>query len=242
MSLAESSFDTWLKNDTNRSHNSSVSIYLKGSLVTWLFDKEIRERTDNRKSMDDLSLLLFQQFGQSQKGYNSSDVKQLLKKITNTDFTVFWQDYVEGTKEIDFKELLAFYGLQFESDDDPKKRKATLGFISENKNGNLSITQLDADGPAWDAGLSAGDTLIAINGYQVNDKNLEKHIENLTIGQTYSLHYFHQGILKQTQITPTIAAPENLKLVPIKKPDYKQRQHFKGWTQHSIEDAFKENK
>ena len=242
MSLAESSFDTWLKNDKNRSHNSTVSIYLKGSLVTWLLDKEIRKRTDNRKSMDDLSLLLYKRYSGNKNGYTSYNVKQLLKKITNTDFTKFWQDYVEGTKAIDFEELLAFYGLQFESDKGKDKLKASLGMITKNNNGRLTVTQLDTDGPAWLAGLTAEDTLIAINGYQIDEKNLKKHIENLTIDNTYPLHYFHQGVLKQTQITPIKALPEGLKLMPLNKPSYKQKQHFEGWTKISIEDAFKTDK
>ncbi|MBL4660225.1 MAG: M61 family metallopeptidase [Alcanivoracaceae bacterium] len=242
MSLAESSFDTWLSNDANRYHNTTVSIYLKGSLVSWLLDKEIRELTNNEKSLDDLSYMLYKKFANNKSGYSSYDVKQILKNLTKHDFSPFWKNYVEGIKSIDFDELLAFYGLQLEvqNSENDKGVRLSLGFKMKEDIGLPEISILDADGPAWLAGLTVGDKIIAIDGYQVNNKNLQQHIDNLKLETLSTLHYFHQGQLQQTTIIPIKASPEKLKIIPLDFISNKQQQHFNSWTGQIFADVFKD--
>ncbi len=238
MSLAQSSFNTWLPNNANRRHNTTVSIYLKGSLVSWLLDKKIRAATNNKKSLDDLSLKLFQQYGKSKQGYTSNNVKQLLKEITNTDFTGFWKDYVEGTKAIDFDDLLGFYGLNFKAVKNDEDTKVSMGWKTKINNGITQLTQVDTDGAAFKAGLAADDEIIAIDTLQIKG-NLDDIIENLKVNQSYVVHYFNQGIIKQTNIMPQQATTKKLDIVAVKKPTKAQKQHFKSWLKQDIKSAFK---
>ncbi len=238
MSLAQSSFNTWLPNNANRRHNTTVSIYLKGSLVSWLLDKEIRAATNNKKSLDDLSLKLFEQYGKSKQGYTSNNVKQLLKEITNTNFTGFWKDYVEGTKAIDFDDLLGFYGLNFKAVKNDEDAKVSMGWKTKINNGITQLTQVDTDGAAFRAGLAADDEIIAIDTLQIKG-NLDEIIENLKVNQSYVVHYFNQGIIKQATITPQPAPPEKLEIIALEKPTKAQKQHFKSWLKQDIKSAFK---
>jgi predicted metalloprotease with PDZ domain len=246
MSLAESSFDTWLPNNGNRAHNTTVSIYLKGSLVSWLMDKEIRELTSNKKNLDDLHYLLYKKYANAESGYTSYDVKQLLKKITGHDFSDFWNNYVEGTTEIDFDELLAFYGLQVEQKDkkankdeegDKKKPALSLGLNIKSVNGLSEITRMDFEGPAWKAGLAPGDQLIAIEGFRINN-NLDKHLENLEEGKSYDLTYFNQGQLKATKVSPIKGQPKKIKIVALDSVTKKQKKHFKSLTNQDHKKSF----
>ncbi len=241
MSLAQSSFNTWLPNNANRRHNTTVSIYLKGSLVSWLLDKEIRAATNNKKSLDDLSLKLFEQYGKSKQGYTSNNVKQLLKEITNTDFSSFWKDYVEGTKAIDFDDLLGFYGLNFKAVKNDEDAKVSMGWKTKINNGITQLTQVDTDGAAFRAGLAADDEIIAIDTLQIKG-NLDEIIENLKVNQSYVVHYFNQGIIKQTNIMPQQATTKKLDIVAVKKPTKAQKQHFKSWLKKDIKSAFKNDK
>lgn len=235
MSLSETSFDTWMKNDRNRSHNTTVSIYLKGSLVSWLLDKHIRDVTDNKKSMDDLQYLLYKNFGTSKSGYKTFQVKQLLKDMTGHDFDQFWKDYVDGTKAINFEELLNFYGLTIEEDTDYSS-KPSLNVKYGNENGLAKLDIVDVGGSAWQAGLTNNDVIIAIDGFQVTYSNIKQRLEKMNLGQSYSIHYYHQGILKQSQITLMKAVPEKLNIIPIKKPNKKQQNAFKSWTRNNLKD------
>ncbi len=237
MSLSQASFDTWLDNSTNRIHNTTVSIYLKGSLVSWLLDKEIRQLTKNKKNLDDLSRHLYQDYATNKNGYSSYNVKQLLKKITAHNFDQFWSEYVEGTKEINFNQLLDFYGLKFKAQDNTEQAKLSLGILSEQKSGLTVLSIVDAGGPAWEAGLTVGDAIIAINGIQIND-NLDQHIENLELDQQYTVHYFNHGKLKKTTIKPINARPEKLEIISVTKPTKLQKKHFNSWSKHDILTSF----
>jgi len=242
MSLADSSFDTWLPNDRTRSHNTTVSIYLKGSLVSLLMDKEIRKLTKNKKNLDDLHALLYKNYANAKSGYTSYNVRQLLKQLTGNDFSRFWQDYVEGVKEIDFDELLTFYGLQIEQKDEEKsddKSTLSLGLKIKLNKGLPEITRVDFDGPAWKAGLTTGDQLIAIEGYRINN-NLDKHLENFEIGKTYELTFFNQGQLKTTQVSPAQAPPKKIKIVALDSVTKMQIKHFNSLTKRDYEKSFKE--
>lgn len=239
MSLAEASFDTWMNDDANRRHNTTVGIYTKGSLVSWLLDKEIRASTDNKKSIDDLQALINDNYGGRYGGYSSFDVKNLLFQLTRRDFELFWKDYVEGTKPIDFDELLVFYGLQIEQTKDKEKNKLYFGLeINDNKE-IAEIKRVDAKGPAWQAGLTVGDQLVALNAYKINFENYPQQLENLEVNEVYTLHYFHNGQLLKTTITPTKAPAEKLKIVALKAPTAKQKLHFNDWLQHNYNEVFK---
>lgn len=239
MSLKQSSFDTWMANDANRRQNTTVSIYLKGSLVSWLLDKEIRDVTNNKKSLDDLSQMLYEKYANAKHGYTSTNVRQLLKEITGQDFTNFWHDYIEGTKEINFDNLLKFYGLKIKQPDKEDNPELTLGIKTKQKDGLTEITVVERGSPAWIAGLTAGDQLIAVGEYRINN-NLPDHLENLSLENSTVMHYFNAGKLKQTPITPIIAPQEKFKIIPVKSASKKQKSHFKGLTNHGLKASFKE--
>ena len=238
MSLAESSFDTWLDNNPNREHNTAVNIYLKGSLVSWLLDKEIRRLTKNNKSLDDLQLLLYQKYASSPNGYTSYDVLQLLKQITGYDFKQFWYDYVNSTKEINFDKLLDFYGLKFEKINKKKQqdeKNISLGLNIKEENNQLKISLVETDSPAWLAGLAYGDVLVAINTFAVSKENFDSILQSLRVGDSYIVHYFHQGKLMQTQITPQKAKHIKRKIVAQKTANNKQKQRFLKWTGQQLD-------
>ena len=238
MSLAESSFDTWLDNNPNREHNTAVNIYLKGSLVSWLLDKEIRRLTNNNKSLDDLQLLLYQKYASSPNGYTSYDVLQLLKQITGYDFKQFWYDYVNSTKEINFDKLLDFYGLKFEKinkKEQQDEKNISLGLNIKEENNQLKISLVETDSPAWLAGLAYGDVLVAINTFAVSKENFDSILQSLRVGDSYIVHYFHQGKLMQTQITPQKAKHIKRKIVAQKTANNKQKQRFLKWTGQQLD-------
>ena len=63
-SLAESSFDTWIKfyRQNEHSPNAIVSYYLKGELVGMLLDLHLRDRTDGRVSLADCMREMWRRF------------------------------------------------------------------------------------------------------------------------------------------------------------------------------------
>lgn len=232
-SLASTSFNTWLKDDTQQTHNSSSSIYLEGNLVSWRMDQEIRQLTDNKYGMDELQLRLYQQHHNIDQGYNKNDVLNLLKDITGTDMSEFWSQYIEGTRPINFDELLDFYGLQRtpkSNKDAPLKSNAWIGTVFTFKGDEVHIKTVDSDSPAWQAGLNAGDQILAINGIKVTAENIEKRIQQLNLDQQQAFTYFSAGRLSETKLQAITNPNPEFNIEAVKKPSRKQKARYKAWT------------
>ena len=73
-------------------------MYYKGALVASHLDKEIRNRTDGRRSLDDLMYYIFHEF--REREYSSKDILEALNTVTEQDFSQFFSDFVYGTAKL----------------------------------------------------------------------------------------------------------------------------------------------
>lgn len=122
-SLAESSFDAWIKlyrQDAN-SGNSQISYYLKGEMVSLLLDLLIRSRHRNQKSLDDVMLQMWHQFGKQEIGYTPEELQEVIEFIAGMDLTDFFNSYIDKTEDLPFNEYLEPFGLELveEKDEEP---------------------------------------------------------------------------------------------------------------------------
>ncbi len=126
-SLQQSSHDAWIKfyRPDENSANSSVNYYTKGAVVAFLLDAEIRQKTDNAKSLDDVMRILWSEFAEKQKGYTNADVLAIVERVTNQQFDEWFQQAIYGTDELQYKTALEWYGLKFKSTADDKPEAAS---------------------------------------------------------------------------------------------------------------------
>jgi predicted metalloprotease with PDZ domain len=166
-SAEQSSLDAWLeKYQLYNQPDFSVSYYAKGQVLGDSLDILIRDRTNNTKSLDDVLRAMNQDFAKQGKFYRDSlDVRLTAEKIAGGSFEDFFQKYVAGTEPFPYQQILGLAGLQLRT---VEHRRATLGFTAErDANGLLFVRDVDAEGPAAQAGLRPGDGIIAWNGGEV---------------------------------------------------------------------------
>lgn len=235
-SVAMSSFDTWLKNDAHFSLNNQVSIYLEGALKTWALDQAIRKTSDHKYSYDDVQRILYQQHTNANKGYSSDDIQAILTDLTGSEMTDFWQSYVTGTKALNFDNLLAYYGLRRVFDED-SQNLPWLGIESLSDEAGLAIRGVHRDSPAWHAGLTGGDVLLAINGHRIRADNWSNRLEMLVVGESYTVSYFSGDQLKSTTVKPISNPNPRFSIEPLDKPSRQQKKVFKNWTGMDLPDA-----
>ncbi len=235
-SVAMSSFDTWLNNDPHFSLNNQVSIYLEGALKSWALDRAIRQVTGNKYSYDDVQKRLFEHHRNLDVGYTETDVQALLADLTGSPMTAFWQSYVTGTQALDFDALLAFYGLQRVIDED-SKHAAWLGIETQQNDAGVGIRAVHRDSPAWQAGLTGGDVLLAVNGLRVKHDNWSDHLAMMSVGESYTFSYFAADQLKTTTLIPSQNPNPEFIIAPVEKPTRQQQKVFKAWTGHDLSDA-----
>jgi len=170
-SVEESSLDAWFeKYSLYNRPEESISYYNKGQVLGVLLDLLIRDRTDNRASLDDVLRALNEKYAKAGGFYNESeglqatmeDVVRKKAPSADTDLTDFFHRYISGTDEIPYADFLARAGWALR---DTSQHRAVFGFtISRGTGGPSSIASVDRESDASQRGLKEGDILVALNG------------------------------------------------------------------------------
>jgi len=112
--LAQASYGTWSDGPFGRTNDTvvrTISYYDKGPVVGLLLDFKIRNATNNKKSLDDVMRMLYNEYYQKkQRGFNEVELREVIEKVAGTDMTELY-DYIYTTKELDYKKYLGYAGL-----------------------------------------------------------------------------------------------------------------------------------
>lgn len=127
-SLQQASYATW--NDgpfgtQGTEKGKSISYYDKGPLVAMLFDFEIRNATQNKRSLDDVMRLLYQKYyQQKQRGFTEAELQSACEEVAGISMAGMFE-YVYSTKELDYTKYLGYAGLNLEQQTAETKDKGT---------------------------------------------------------------------------------------------------------------------
>ena len=118
MSLRQSSYDIWL-NFMNRDDNARdvrVNYYFKGPVIGLLLDIDIRRKTQQRHSLDDVMRLLYQRFYKELKrGFTEEEFWSLCAEVAGQPLTDV-RRLVDTTQDIDYASYLDEAGLEITDD------------------------------------------------------------------------------------------------------------------------------
>lgn len=170
-SAEQASLDAWLeKYPLYTRPEESISYYNKGQILGVLLDLTIRDRTDNRASLDDVLRALNNKYGMIGHPYNDSEgLKAAMEEVirekapsADADLTDFFKRYVSGTDEIPYSDFLGRAGWAIR---DTSQHRAAFGFsILRDASGNPTVASLERETGAAAAGLNEGDVLLSLNG------------------------------------------------------------------------------
>jgi predicted metalloprotease with PDZ domain len=228
--LSESSFDAWIKlyrRDAN-SDNSQISYYLKGELVSLLLDLFIRERHNNKRSLDDIMRQMWQQFGKDEIGFTPQQLQEVIESVAETDLSNFFERHIDGLEEFPFDKYLEPFGLQLKSvvEEDPCPY---LGMRVQAENGKQIIKFVEAGSPAGLAGIDTDDELLAINGMRVSVEQLNERLKDYQVGDIIQVTVFHQDELRTLSVQLASPQPSRYEIVRIENPSNLQKQNLVGW-------------
>jgi predicted metalloprotease with PDZ domain len=210
-SVAESSFDAWTKyyRQDENAPNAIISYYTKGSLVGLAFDLTIRAKTGGAKSLDDVMRALWERYGRdfyagkpgSGRGVTEKEVEALFDEVSGVRLKAMFDRYVRGTEDIPLAKLYAPFGIKLS--DDRKNAKPSLDAGIGRDPLGAKLTQVHEGGPAHQAGLSAGDVVIAIDGLRANGNppNLDQLFARYRVGDTVTVHAFRRDELLSFEVT-----------------------------------------
>lgn len=142
-------------------------------------------------------------------------------------FRDFFARYVSGVAELDYARALAVAGLELRWE--RKGPRAWLGCNLKRQGERTIIESVRSDGPAWEAGVYAGDELLALDGWRVNDERLTERLEERQPGDTVRLSLFRGDALIEASVTLAEAPPDRAVIKPLPAPDEAQRRTYRSW-------------
>jgi len=179
MSVADSSFDAWTKyyRQDENSPNEIVSYYQKGSLVALALDLLIRRESAGAHSLDDVMRAMWQRFGRDfyslppdvRTGLGEDEFAGLAQASTGVDIAAAVTEFAYGCNDLPLADLLAATGVDLTT---KAGQGAALGVKTRTSASDCIVATAYRGGAAMEAGLSAGDVLVALDGRRVTPGNL----------------------------------------------------------------------
>jgi len=117
--LEQSSREVWTNSTSGVGTDpaTTVSYYGKGAVVGLLLDARIRRLTSDTKSLDDVMRLALARFG-GERGFTPEEFEATAAEVAGADLGGWFARAVRSTDELDYDEMLEWWGLRF-ADADP---------------------------------------------------------------------------------------------------------------------------
>ncbi|MEN7342504.1 MAG: PDZ domain-containing protein, partial [Pseudomonadota bacterium] len=215
-SLTDSSFDAWTKfyKQDENGPNAIISYYAKGAMVALALDLKLR--SESEITLDDVMRECWQRFYlDDPRGMPESGLEDVVADLTGKDWTAFFDQTLRSTTDFDLTDLLATVGIHYEvrvptsADDNGGQHQQPpygvfAGFRLDPRQSSKVALVLN-DSPASRAGLSAGDTVVAVNGRKTDKQGIDATLRAARPGDALDIHVFRYDAL--IQVTLTLAEP-----------------------------------
>jgi len=169
MSVANSSWDTWIDGYVQGIPGRKTSIYTEGALVAYICDMRIRKATKNSASLHNVMQQMYS-LTKPKQGYTENDYRNLLEQISGESFLDIFTNLVYGTGDYTpfIIEALSYEGWKFEAKPSTKEYE-NFGLKGTWKNGSFEVSHVLEDSTAEKSGIVVSDCIHSINGIRINN-------------------------------------------------------------------------
>jgi predicted metalloprotease with PDZ domain len=234
------SFDAWIRayRPDENSPNVAESYYRRGMLVGWALDLTIRKATRGRRSLDDVLRRLFRRWGAKDLAYPDGEVERAASAVAGRDLGRFLDRYVRGVGSPAFERLLPAFGWALrekpekDADGETPRTVRTLadwGWKTKVENGRVVLAEVWAGRAAYEAGLSAGDELVALEGVKVDDDEIQRLVRGGSPGARVEVTVFRRGRLLAIPLRLGARRAFTYEIVPDENAAREARRLGRGW-------------
>lgn len=216
--VTESSFDAWTKlyKADENAPNAIVSYYTKGAYIALALDLTLRNLSNNKTSLDDVMRALWQRFGLTGKGVTETHIQQICEELVGKSLSDFFDQALYSTQDLPIAELLAQTGVKMlvrpadslsdkggKTSSTPVENlmaRADLGVKITGQADGVLLNAVLESGAACQAGLSAGDVIIAIDGLKISATHIEKRLSDYKVSDSVVVHAFRRDELREYKV------------------------------------------
>ncbi len=212
--LSELSYEAWIKqykpaeNHTNR----MVSYYDKGRWAGLVLDLTLRSATGGRRGLPDLFRRLWLRHGARRRAIDASVIQREAEAIAGRSLALYFRRFIDGVAELPVPRLLRGAGVkarprtpaEYERGDKVKARRLLgwcgLSFAANGERAGAVVKNVVPGSPAWRAGVTFGDEVIAIGGTRATGATVGKRLADYAPGQEILIDYFRKDRLRMAKL------------------------------------------
>jgi predicted metalloprotease with PDZ domain len=160
--------------------------------------------------------------GRAEVGVEENEIERLAEETTGLRLGRYFDEWLRSTRELPLRALLATHGVKMElrpaessSDKGGKAAgskvlapRAALGVRTRGEGKDLAVTHVLDGGAAQEAGLAAGDLLVAIEGLRPGLGGLDAMLARRRPEETVNVHAFRRDELMSFEVRLKRAAAD----------------------------------
>ena len=225
-SVAQASFDAWVRyyRPDENTPNATVSYYTKGSLVALALDLTLR--AEGRGTLDDVMRWLWRI--SSGGPIDEARIAQALEAVGGRSYARELAAWVHGTADLPLPALLAGAGVALR--EDKPAFTAALGLRLVEGASGVTVKHVLSRSPAQRAGVSAGDELLAVDGWRV--RRLDEAQQWIVPGRRFDLLLARDQKLHTLSLKPDGQALPTATLSPAAEPSTAAAALRRSWIGH----------
>lgn len=203
--VAHASFDAWIKGyrPNENSVNTSMSYYTRGGVIAAMMDAMIIEKFNGEKCLDHfLQALYAKYFEKLERGFTDVEFQKEFGAFLGEDVTLFFNDYVYGTKIPDYNAIFGKVGILVESVGTP------LPTLGATVTAGMIVKTVLSGSSAELAGFSPNDEIIGLNGFRATKATWDAYISLMKVGDKASVLVSRDEVLLEL----TLIMKENQKI------------------------------
>ncbi|HLE33485.1 MAG TPA: PDZ domain-containing protein [Bacteroidota bacterium] len=234
-SATESSFDAWIKywKQNEQAFNAETDYYDRGSDISLFLDLEIRNRSNNKASLDNVMKAMYERFPWNGTGFTVDDFRKVCDEFAGSSLKQFFDEHVYGTKPLEWEKVLLYAGLEAKS---KTEQKAWFGAFIGGEPPRIRW-QVAAGSPAYIAGLDLNDEIIALNGYRVSANDFNTRIGEMKAGDVVKLTVMRSDQLREFNVTLVNNPVPGYTVTKVSDPTDLQKAIYESWVMTKWEDG-----
>jgi predicted metalloprotease with PDZ domain len=236
MSVANSSWDTWLDGYVPGVPNRKVSIYTEGCLCAFMLDVTIRKSTQNQRGLEQVMQHLYDNYAKQNKGYTEADYKAVCEQVAEVNLDLFFANYYNGTTNYMplLTECLEYVGLTLNANPWGLYADGYYGFRYADDSTKCIVKQIYLGSNAELAGLTIGDNILAINGIKL-ENNLDQWLRYFD-AQPVTFTISSNGIIKTITLQKSNADVyyKHYSVAKLSYASAEQKVNYKAWSKQDF--------
>lgn len=215
MSVADSSFDTWLDGYVPGIPGRKVSIYTEGALCSLMLDLIILKRTEGEKSLQDVINTFYYRYARKNKGISEKIYKDEVIALGGEEAAAIIEDHIYGVE--DYREHLdtcfSYVGLKIESVENPDFFAGKLGIKIVWAGKDYRITHVASNSEADLMGVAVGDRLLCLNGMSLHPDNYNENTEKANKTNCCSIEFAGKYQQKKIELSSSTHYFQNYRII-----------------------------